>query len=121
MNAKVKDFVKKHKKAIINGTILIGGIFVGYCLSNKFNRNSAQPENVISDDLLPYDNNVAWVLNHAEKTHPGLHRTFGLVLDNDDIPLKSNDLGAIGEYMKKCGVDKNQTFTDFIFIGENME
>lgn len=124
MNAKVKEFVKKHKKTIINGAILIGGIFVGYCISNKLCKNNMQSKGAasISDDILPYDDTIEAVLKHAEEAHPGLHRTFGLTLDAKcDSLFKSADLGILGEEMRKCGVNENQTFTDFICIGENIK
>ena len=124
MNAKVKEFVKKHKKAIINGAILIGGIFVGYCISNKLCKNNMQTKGAasVSDDFLLYDDVIEAVLKDADKTHPGLHRTFGLNLDTKcDRPFKSADLGILGEVMIKCGVNENQTFTDFICIGENIK
>lgn len=124
MNVKVKEFVKKHKKAIVNGSILIGGIFVGYCISNKLCKNNMQTKGSasVSDDLLPYDDTIEAVLKHAEEVHPGLHRTFGLTLDAKcDSLLKSADLGILGDEMRKCGVNENQTFTDFICIGENIK
>ena len=124
MNAKVKEFVKKHKKAIINGAILIGGIFVGYCISNKLCKNNMQLKGTssVSDDILLYDDAIKGVLKHADEAHPGLHRTFGLSLDAKYESLfKSADLGILGDEMRKCGVNENQTFTDFICIGENIK
>ena len=124
MNVKVKEFVKKHKKAIINGAILIGGVFVGYCVSNKLCKNNMQTKGAtsISDDFLPYDDTIKAVLKHSEEVHPGLHRTFGLTLDTkSDALFKIADLGTLGDEMRKCGVNEKQTFTDFICIGENME
>lgn len=107
----IKKFVKEHKTEIRNAAIVLGASLVG-CVIGCATTNLAVRKNVrVLNDRM---NNV---MNDAVARYSNCAATFTGI---SDTPLKADDLGKIGEELKKLpNYDERVSFTHFIGIGEN--
>ena len=110
MSKKVKSFIKKHWKEIIiaTGATVVGGV-IGY----KYSKPSL-PKVDYSDV-----HDAIWnLLNAADNDLKGKHIIGYTQAMTDGYHITVDELGKLGEYMKKCpGCVIDGKITHFLCLG----
>lgn len=101
---KVRNFIKEHKWAIINGAV--GGI-LGYYAGH---RHCLRHETVLVDGI------IKDVLNDSVKRYSNVSRIYGRAMEPDN-GYKPTELGQLGKDMIKVGAPADKVYTHFIVIG----